>query len=137
MKGIVFNFKKRFAPDVRSGKKRQTIRAFRKDGKVPVPGTTVAHLFTGMRSKTEKCVRLRKDPEPVVIVMTVRIVQDSYEVTSTRTDGTASNEKRAKAIAASGVDRFAVLDGFESWADLTEWIGETHGFPFVGFLSAW
>lgn len=55
------NFKKQFAPMIKEGLKpenertgrikRQTIRAYRKDGRNPHPGD-VLHLFTGMRTKS-------------------------------------------------------------------------------------
>lgn len=50
---INLNFKARFAPDVKSGKKRQTIRPH---GKRRANPGDVLHLFTGMRTK--KCERL-------------------------------------------------------------------------------
>jgi protein gp37 len=44
------NFKKQFAPLVETFKKRQTIRALRKDNRNPRPGQTL-YLYTGMRTK--------------------------------------------------------------------------------------
>ncbi|MDR3798000.1 MAG: ASCH domain-containing protein [Terracidiphilus sp.] len=46
----LYNFQKRFAPPILSGEKRHTIRADRKDGRLPKPGELL-HLYTGLRQK--------------------------------------------------------------------------------------
>ncbi|HBS43197.1 MAG TPA: hypothetical protein DEA26_10980 [Oceanospirillales bacterium] len=45
----LLNFQKRFAPDVKSGKKRQTIRRTRKR---PIKAGERLHLYTGLRTRS-------------------------------------------------------------------------------------
>ena len=53
---VAFNFKAQFADAVERGVKRQTIRAIRKDGRVPHIGSAL-QLYTGMRTKN--CRKLK------------------------------------------------------------------------------
>ena len=114
------NYQKQFADDVESGKKRQTVRAFRKDGRDPKPGQTLFH-YTGMRTKA--CRKLRED-----VCLDVRQV-------------TIENDQRVTVGAAAlnwpEVKAFAKEDGFESTADFFDFFENTHGLPFNGLLIEW
>jgi hypothetical protein len=46
----LYNFQPQFVPKILSGEKRHTIRADRKDGRVPKPGE-ILHLYTGLRHR--------------------------------------------------------------------------------------
>lgn len=50
-----YNFKLQFVPAIRAGTKKHTIRAERKDGRVPKVGEPLA-LYSGMRTK--QCFRI-------------------------------------------------------------------------------
>jgi len=66
-----YNFKERFAADVESGKKRQTIRRKRKR---PTKPGDVLYLYVGMRTK--RCRKLREAPcESVVSILIMGFVQ--------------------------------------------------------------
>ena len=65
-----FNFKARFAPKVEAGTKLQTVRANRKDGRVPVVGD-IAKLYTGLRSKQ---TRLLRPPTKIVAVQPIATI---------------------------------------------------------------
>ncbi len=111
------NFQKQFAPLVESGEKRQTIRAERKDGRMPAkPGDIIA-LYTGMRTKS--CRKLA-DVE-CIAVDPIRI---SYGYISV--DSQIQDEHR-----------LAVADGFDDVAAMRDWFNKTHGLPFSGLLIRW
>ncbi len=114
------NFKKQFADDVESGKKRQTIRAFRKDGRDPKPGQTLYH-YTGMRTKG--CRKLRADE--CLDVRQVTIEEDQRVMVG------------VDALDWQAVKAFAKDDGFESAADFIDFFENAHGLPFYGLLIEW
>ena len=51
-----FNFHARFADDIEAGRKPCTIRADRKDGRAPARVGDRAILYTGMRTKSCRCL---------------------------------------------------------------------------------
>ena len=114
------NFKKRFAPDVESGRKRQTIRKKRKDKRDPRPGQTL-YLFTGMRTKS--CRRLGeamcKKSTPI------SINEDCYITL----DG--------KGLGRAAGAMIAINDGFERESDFFDFFKKEHGLPFYGLLIEW
>lgn len=112
-----FNFELRFAADVESGKKRQTIRARRKQR--PRIGQT-AYCFTGMRTRQCRCL----GAWPIYSVQDVRI--DDYGVLL-----------QGGAVRHRDLNKFARKDGFKSWPLMREWFRQTHGFPFHGDLIRW
>ena len=107
------NFMKQFADAVESGEKRQTIRAYRKDGLDPKVGDTL-YLYTGMRTK--QCRKLGevkcKSVEPIYL---------SWE----GCDFTIHQE------------RWATNDGFDSFTHMLDWFEKTHGLPFEGLIIKW
>jgi len=126
----LLGFKKRFAEPVRSGRKRQTIRAFRK---YPIsPGETL-YLYTALRTKyAEKLKEVRCKQ-----VGLITIFINSGEIITK--DGVYNTK--------SELNAFAKRDGFKDWEDMKAfWIAE-HGVKkgkrkvilrkFTGILIKW
>ena len=117
------NFMDRFADAVESGKKRQTIRKRRKDGRDPKPGD-ILYLYTGMRTK-----RCRKLGE--VRCKSVREIElDRGQVAPGISLGTVTG-------APCTPDTLARRDGFKSFTELLDLIEEMHGLPFRELLIQW
>lgn len=114
------NFQARFAADVESGRKAQSIRAYRKDERDPKPGQPLS-LFTGMRTKA--CRKLG-----LGLVTRVRPI----EIRSSAmllVEGCQLSNWQANAIARA--------DGFEGVGAMLDWFEATHGLPFRGLLIEW
>jgi hypothetical protein len=119
-----YNFQSRFAAAVEAGRKTQTIRAPRKDGRVPQPGQT-AYLYTGMRSSA-----CRKLGEGVIThVADIRISHMGVTISS------SSSVRVLRKV--ETLDAFAQADGFVNWQEMVDWFQTTHGMPFVGHLIVW
>jgi len=114
------NFKKQFAPDVESGKKRQTIRARRKDCRNPQSSQTL-YLYMGMRAKgcRKLGVATCKSVEPIVIEENGDIWVGCFRL--------GIGEKY----------QLAINDGFHYIDDFRNFFLKTHGLPFYGFLIKW
>ncbi len=113
------NFQKRFAADVESGRKCQTIRAPRKDGRPTArPGDTL-YLYTGMRTKG-----CRKLGEAVCTKTSQVVITDDWRI--------LVNGSRVE-----DDDAFARADGFDDAANLYDWFRDTHSLPFEGSLIEW
>lgn len=107
--------------------KRQTIRSFRKDGRDPKVGD-ILYLYTGMR--TSSCMKLGE--VKCSAVMDIEITNDGV------IDKTTSFNGRYEMIQTkSGLDTFAIADGFSNWLELKNWFAKTHGLPFKGKLIKW
>lgn len=130
----LLGFKKRFAPKVRNGRKRQTIRTYRK---YPiVPGETL-YLYTGLRTKySEKLKEVRcKAVYNITISFYNNYVSYENEIYSCYID----NPKE--------LNRFAKQDGFLHWSDMRDFWIQTHGVRkgntkvilkvFKGILITW
>jgi len=105
------NFQKQFTDAVESGKKCQTIRAYRKV-RDPKVGDTL-YLYTGMRTK--QCRKLGE-----------------VECTS------VEHVKIGRYCASmSHKDDFAQADGFDTYGAMLDWFEQTHGLPFEGLLIRW
>lgn len=115
-----FNFKYRFARKVETGEKRHTIRAPRKDGKLPNVGDAF-YGYEGMR--TRKCRKLLTSS--ITGVQSVRIELEG----GIYIDG--------RKLAVKEADRLAVADGFTSVTELYEFFKAEHGLPFEGHLIHW
>ena len=132
MKGkFTLNFQGRFADLVQAGKKRQTIRAERKDGQRPRVGQWLS-LWTGLRTKNTrqlglaKCSRVRSIRIgtdlgiPFVIIIdeddsrSLLLVHHMKELA--RKDGFASLEEFHKFFARNPKTKNGVFEGF-----LVEW----------------
>ena len=123
---FVLNYKKQFAPAVRSGEKRQTIRAQRKDGRLPKVGETLRH-YTGMRTSTSEHL------SDSVCKVVVPIHISAYAI---------GNYAFAIVVGKRHLTfeegtKLAKADGFGSRAEFIDFFKEAHGFPFDGFLVKW
>lgn len=116
----LLNFKKQFASKVESGDKRQTIRAYRKDGLHPKAGDTL-YLYTGLRTKAARKLKETKckTVEPIIIEW----------LGSIKISGISLSPLESHA--------FAVSDGFTSIQPFIDFFRETHAFPFKGLLIKW
>lgn len=114
-----YNFKAQFADDVESGKKLQTIRAKRKDGRIPKTGEAL-QLYTGMRTKS--CRKLRD-------AVCEFVSQVSMNDAGMKIDGIA--------LAPGHIKELALADGFDSIEAFRNFFKDTHGFPFSGHLIRW
>ncbi len=124
---VAINFSAQFADAVESGAKLQTIRAPRKDGRLPAPGVAL-QLYTGMRSKS--CRKLR---DAVCTAVTpVRIKGAEMWLDGKLLDVDAHNRQAAGSDGA-----FARRDGFDSYSDMAEWFRARYGLPFDGFVVEW
>lgn len=119
---FVFNFQARFAPDVESGAKHQTIRAMRKDGRLPKVGDDVV-CYTGMR--TRYCRHLRTSPCIKVRRIRFNLDTGALYLGSVRLQG-------------AELDLFAHMDGFACFEQMLNWFRDHHrNGMFVGFLTVW
>ncbi len=120
------NFQQQFAPLVESGEKRQTVRAYRKDGRNPKVGDRL-YLYTGLRTK--QCRKLGEaiaksvevigidepmfceDESPIEIVPLVLLPREAHDL--------------------------AIRDGFSDLDEMLSFFDKTHGLPFKGLLIRW
>lgn len=122
------NFKKEFAGLVELGlsspddprAKRQSIRAYRKDGRDPRPGQPL-YLYTGMRTKG-----CRKLGEAVCTSAWHLLITEGGGIA---VDGHWLEHKAIRSL--------AVADGFASTEDFKNFFKRTHGLPFLGKLIKW
>lgn len=137
------NFMKQFAGAVESGEKRQTIRAFRKDGRDVKAGDKL-YLYTGMRTKG-----CRKLGEAVCVSVSRLQLLSRHAASGNVNLLYGAPAKR------SGFDRFfiasskghgnsrgrftrlAKADGFSDIDEMVSWFEKTHGLPFEGLLIKW
>ena len=121
----LLNFKPRFAPDVESGKKRQTIRPKRK---YPVKRGDKLYLYTGCRTKQarklgEAICKFTQDIEitcyPYYDVMNLDIILDGQKLNSREKNNLIQN------------------DGFIFENDFIYFFGTTYTLPFNGDLIKW
>lgn len=117
----LLNFQSRFAPHVESGEKRQTIRAYRKDGRDPKVGDRL-YLYTGARTKA-----CRKLGEATVRRVTTFEIEAPVLAVGGKIYGI--RDRRIRAI--------ALRDGFSSADAMVHWFRKVHGFPFRGLLIEW
>ena len=127
---VAYNFQKQFADAVESGKKKQTIRAPRKNGHAKVGDKL--QLYTGMRRKGH-CRKLRdavcSGASSVKIEdhhLRIEIEQDHYCLLS-----------YAEPDSQDDMERFAQADGFDSWEAMRDWFEQQHSLPFEGVLIMW
>jgi hypothetical protein len=127
---VAYNFQSRFAPEVETGRKRQTFRAIGKRRHAR-PGE-VLQLYTGMRTKG--CRKLMKtDPECQEVVH-VRLYLKGRRAKPTLAvmqEGVFMDMPRGH------IQSFALADGFESVAGLFDFFETTHGLPFEGVVVKW
>jgi hypothetical protein len=118
-----YNFQPRFAPLVRSGTKRSTIRLRRKNGRDAKPGQTL-YLFTGMRTKQcERLLEIRCEK-----VRPINIIQRAYGY-RIRVRGHLLGVNELRALRLS--------EGFVTMEDMMIWFKKHHGKNFSGLLIEW
>lgn len=120
---FTLNFHKQFAQAVETGKKRQTIRALRKDGRKPAVGDDL-RLYTGMR--TSDCRRLAD--ATCMAVLPVKILERGPDWVVF----VGGNELSF----CEQID-FARDDGFNSRAEFLGFFNKAHGLPFDGLMIQW
>lgn len=121
-----YNFQPRFAPKIVDGSKLHTIRADRKDGRVPQIGERF-FAYTGMRS-----LNCRKIMESTVTnVQRVRIRRDNGRFSVSIDEYVLACEERWK---------LSVNDGFGRLEEFIAWFEKSHRIsivPFNGWLITW
>lgn len=113
-----YNFKARFAQDVETGRKRQTIRQCRKR---PTRVGDTLYLFTGQR--TSRCRRLGE--WPCVAVLPFLMLNPTHWVL----DG--------QRLRSGERDELAQADGFETQKGLWWFLYLHYGLPFDGEAIRW
>jgi hypothetical protein len=132
----ILGFKKRFVGKIKNGRKRQTIRKFRK---YPItPGETL-YLYTALRTKYAQKIR-------EVICKWVYGISISLNNNWILIVGGPCGEQ-VKLTGINALNKFAKADGFKDWEDMKAfWLAE-HGVKkgkrkvilkkFVGTLTTW
>lgn len=113
------SFKKQFAEKVKTGEKRQTVRAYRKDGRDPKPGDML-YLYTGMRTKN--CKKLKE-----VVCQHIKDVIIDKGMAYINSFPAVRFER----------DDFAKADGFNNFKEMEAFFSRVHGLPFYGLLIGW
>jgi hypothetical protein len=130
----LLNFKARFADDVESGRKRQTIRARRKDGRDPKVGDTL-YLYTGCRTR-----QARKLGEGICLVaepLDIRRLHLAWLTSNPGEEWPGTVHRNGMSLNLRQVLDIARRDGFESVDAFVKFFEETHGLPFEGFMIRW
>ncbi len=128
---VAFNFKARFVPPIEAKTKTQTIRAMRKDGRMPDPGDTL-QLYTGLRTKKTRLIGTAK--ALVVCPISIDWTHSWVDIAEGR------QTRRLDCWATIELDTFARADGFPDWAAFWDFFTQTHrqeDEPFRGFLTKW
>jgi len=120
MSRFVRMFKPRFAPLVKSGAKRQTIRPWPK--RVPRIGDIIDCRKWKRLPYRSKQVKLKEAP----ITGLCGVIIDRHLVMV----GHAAKTYRP-------LGEFAKADGFKNWPDMRKWFEAEHGLPFRGLLIVW
>jgi hypothetical protein len=118
----LYNFKKQFAPHIKSGRKRHTIRAKRKHP--DKPGNPF-HGYTGLRTKAAEKVA----SGTITRVEDIRITDDfdGAVVPKIYIEGAPLTRDECELL--------AYADGFDNFADMLKfWCGRL---PFTGDLIHW
>lgn len=121
-----YNFQKRFAPLVESGRKHQTIRLTAKGAR---RGAT-AYLYTGQRTK--QCRKLGEGTITDVLPIEIgRSAHGEPYVTVTKADDWRTH------FMYDALDTLARNDGFSDGEEMVQWIEGRYGLPFAGYLHQW
>lgn len=120
----IYNFKPQFASPIRSGIKRQTIRAH---GKRPPPKVgDLAHCYTGLR--TQNVCRL--GAFKITAVTLISISAGSRVVQVPRGGSWCE-------LSAEEIEQLALADGFASADDFFAFFVKEHGGTLGGHLIEW
>lgn len=113
-----FNFQEKFANDVESGKKRQTIRGLRKSGNAKV-GVT---LYLYVNQRTRKC---RKLGEHECLSVEAISIDDNFCTLN------------GKKLDWDRVREIALADGFDGVKSFLNFFDDNYELPFDGLLIKW
>jgi hypothetical protein len=117
----LIHFQERFADDVKSGKKRQTIRIERKR---PIkPGDK---LILGTWEGKPYRSKVRRLGEVVCKEVRDIVIFSNGEI---RINGWPLSDLQRSML--------AVDDGFSSAVEMVDWFEENHGLPFEGVVIRW
>jgi hypothetical protein len=135
------NFKKEFVEKIRSGEKRQTIRALRKDGRDPKKGD-ILYLYTGMRTKSCQRIDLDFEYEGVVIdslypIMGAIRCKSSEPILICGIGNIYVGKPFVDHLKASESHAIAIADGFNNIDDFNNFFRKNYGLPFEGRLIKW
>ena len=112
---VAINFQRDFAPDIRSGRKTQTIRktARCKTG-------DALQLFTGQRTKSCEMIGTATCAicEPITIAENY-VSADTFRLPS------------------GDAEHIAQIDGFQSLSAMRDWFRDRYGLPFSGYRIMW
>lgn len=112
---VAFNFQAQFAPDIRSGRKTQTIRrtARCKTG-------DAVQLYTGQRTK--QCTLIGTATCAICEPITI---DENYVSTG------------FYRLPSGDAEHIAKIDGFRSLQDMRDWFRARYGLPFDGHRVMW
>lgn len=116
-----FGFREAFVHEVETGRKRQTIRAERKDRRRPAPGDT-ARCYERLRTKGSRLIYTGTIFEvfPVdILFFATKVVSNGVRLNS------------------GEIDAFARLDGFADAHEFFHWFHQAHGPQFHGWCVRW
>ena len=131
---MTYGFKARFADALLMDTKLSTIRAPRKDGRLPKPGEKIRR-YTGMRTKNCRwlgdrfCVRVT----PITITQLFlrrTLFKDGILVAFPIVAGRIIRGVRR-------LDWLATRDGFKDWPEMIRFFSTVHSLPFHGWLIEW
>ena len=152
-----YSYKERFVPFIKNKTKRQTVRAYRKDGKLPAVGEFVNNFF-GMRTKW--CTRLNeKNSDKVIATSTIFIFPDGKLFLTPLLEPFIANEylqggskklieANYREVEIEDKEVFAWQDGFRpegsTWEKpegsfdlMLHFWKQTHELPFTGTVTHW
>lgn len=121
----LLSYEARFAEMVADGRKRQTIRAYRKDGRDPKPGDMLHH-YTGPYRPGE---RVKIGASVCTRVLPFEIEVPKEHGVYWLLDGVVMIEDE--------IGEFAVDDGFTDPADMLRWMQANGGIAFNGLAIYW
>lgn len=126
-----FSFRERFAEPIRTGTKHQTIRAERKDGRIPAKAGDMLYLYCGMRTKG--CFKIYVGPLGYVTCTKVQPIsigiktRPAYQLIYVVVDG--------EVLDSSEAEQLAKCDGFPDFKTMMQfWEGRL---PFNGYIIHW
>lgn len=121
MSTFLLNFRSQFEEEVSSGRKRQTIRRERADGKRPTTADVV-HCYVGLRTRGSRLIKKGQ----VISCDDVTIDPNSRWVSV-----------NSKLVSSIDMPSFARADGFDSAQAFFDFFAEAHGGRVEGFLVKW
>lgn len=123
------NFQQEFADAITHNDKRQTVRALRKDGRLPAKAGDTLKLYTGMRIKACR---------PLGEATVTRVASVEIHATGMKMNGEWLPTTITCRDDPTPTDtEFAVADGFSDFSEMADWFDDTHGLPFVGNVIQW